>query len=450
MLAVPLVGLVGVGADTARVYLIKSRLATSVDAAALAGGKIQNQGNVDQTVRKYFTLNFPQGYLGADIKSLSHQRNRAAETLTVSATADVKTSFMHLFGFETIKVAARAEVTHKIRQLNLVLSLDVSGSMGGRSGGARKIDAARMAAKDLVRILHGATRNADMLRIGVVPWNGKVNVNLNGSRYLPARTRKIFVSPFRHPRTGKMQGHVWRVNSTPVPLLDKPHDRWSGCVLARYSHDGKAGNDGDLVPGLLKRANAGWPGWEPVAARDESTSRGGQCRNCTPCPIHGLSPMTSSQNTVNRALNQLTSPGGHTNIAQGLVWGWRLLDAKAPFTEAAGRTDPKTVQAVVLLSDGAHCGARGDGYRNAFGGCSTQARRKMDARLLQIADNMKKAGIIVYTIQFGTNSAALRKLLSNVASSNQAPHYHYAPDSATLQKVFKEIAGSLSNLRLSK
>lgn len=449
-MALPLVGLIGVGADAARIYMIKSKLAASVDAAALAGGKITNKDRTDGTVKKYFTLNFPDGYLGANLTALSHSRDQAAETLTVRARATVATSFMHLFGHDTVEVSAESEVTQKIRNLNIALSLDVSGSMGGRSGAGRKIDAARNAAKDLVRILHTATPDPEKLRLALVPWNGKVNVSLNGTAYDPAQTRKKFVSPFVHPLTGKQQGHVWSVNSTPVPLLDKPHDKWSGCVRARYSHDGIAQNDGDLLPGLLRLTNAGWTGWEPVRAADEARSRGGQCSNCTPCPTHGLTPMTSSRQTIERALDQLRNPGGHTNIAQGLLWGWRLLDPKAPFTETAGRVDPKTVQAVVLLSDGAHCGAKGDAYANAFGGCSTAARRKMDARLRLIAANMKKNGIIIYTIQFGTNSSELRKLLSEVASSTAAPHYHYAPDAATLQAVFKQIAGSLSDLRISK
>lgn len=449
-LALPMVGLIGVGADTAQIYLVKSRLASSVDAAALAGGKLTNSNRVDGTVRKYFALNFPAGYMGADLKSLNLSRDKTAETLTVAASATVKTAFMHLFGFDSVEVSARSEVTQRIRNLNLSLSIDVSGSMGNRSGGQRKIDAARNAAKDLVSILHAATPDPQKLRIGLVPWSGKVNVSLNGSSYDPKRTQKIFVTPFVHPRTRKQQAFVWKVNSTPVPLLDKPHDKWSGCVYARYTHDNNTNNDGDLLPGLLRLNSAGWVGWEPIVAQHESRSRGGQCVNCTPCSRQGVTPMTADRRTIDRALDQLRNPGGHTNIAQGLLWGWRLLDSKAPFTETVGRTDSKTIQAVVLLSDGAHCGAKGDAYANVFGGCSTAARRKMDARLRLIAANMKKEGVIIYTIQFGTNSAELRKLLSDVASSSTAPHYHYAPDSKALQAVFKEIAGSLSNLRISK
>lgn len=449
-LALPLIGLIGVGADTAQIYLVKSRLASSVDAAALAGGKLANSNRVDGTVRKYFALNFPTGYMGADLKSLNFSRDDAAETLTVAARATVKTSFMHLFGFKSVEVSAQSEVTQSIRNLNLSLSIDVSGSMGNRSGGQRKIDAARAAAKSLVSILHAATPDPQKLRIGLVPWSGKVNVSLNGTSYDPSRTRKVFVTPFVHPRTGQQQAHVWNVNSTPVPLLDKPHNKWSGCVYARYTHDNNARNDADLAPGLVRLSSGGWVGWEPIIAQHESRSRGGQCVNCTACPTQGVTPMTADRRTIDRALDQLRSPGGHTNIAQGLLWGWRVLDSKAPFTETVGRTDSKTIQAVVLLSDGAHCGAKGDAYANVFGGCSTAARRKMDARLRMIAANMKKRGVIIYTIQFGTDSSELRKLLSDVASSSTAPHYHYAPDSKALQTVFKEIAGSLSSLRISK
>ena len=36
---VPVIGFVGIGTDTARAYMVKSRLSSALDAAGLAGGK---------------------------------------------------------------------------------------------------------------------------------------------------------------------------------------------------------------------------------------------------------------------------------------------------------------------------------------------------------------------------------------------------------------------------
>jgi hypothetical protein len=74
----------------------------------------------------------------------------------------------------------------------------------------------------------------------------------------------------------------------------------------------------------------------------------------------------------------------------------------------------------------------------------------MDARAIQIADKIKKQGILIYTIQFGFNDADAAATLKKIASSNGAPYYQYAPDSATLQSVFQAIGTSLWELRISK
>ena len=79
--------------------------------------------------------------------------------------------------------------------------------------------------------------------------------------------------------------------------------------------------------------------------------------------------------------------------------------------------------------------------------CSAYVRR---ARLQELATNIKAAGIQLYVIQFKHSSGALATLLKSVATSPDAPFYHFAPDSASLQTVFQEVANHLSQLRLSK
>ena len=74
----------------------------------------------------------------------------------------------------------------------------------------------------------------------------------------------------------------------------------------------------------------------------------------------------------------------------------------------------------------------------------------MDQRLLQVAANIKADGVIIYVIQFANSGTALQALLQQVASGPVSPYYHFAPDVATLQSVFTEIANHLTELRLSK
>ena len=74
----------------------------------------------------------------------------------------------------------------------------------------------------------------------------------------------------------------------------------------------------------------------------------------------------------------------------------------------------------------------------------------MDARLQELATNIKATGVKIYVIQFYYSSGTLQTLLKSVASSQDSPYYHFAPDAAALNTVFQEVANHLSELRLSK
>ncbi len=74
----------------------------------------------------------------------------------------------------------------------------------------------------------------------------------------------------------------------------------------------------------------------------------------------------------------------------------------------------------------------------------------MDSRLQELATSIKASGVVIYTIQFANSGSAMETLLKSVASGPDSPYYHYAPDGAALQQVFREVANHLSELRISK
>ncbi len=110
---IPMVGFVGIATDTARAYLVKSRLSSALDAAALAGGFVMFQTTRDADVQMFFNANFPPGYMGATVSGPQITVDEAAETMTLTAGATIHTSFMRVFGYETMSVTAMAEVTRK-------------------------------------------------------------------------------------------------------------------------------------------------------------------------------------------------------------------------------------------------------------------------------------------------------------------------------------------------
>ncbi len=451
------VGFVGLATDAARGYLVKAKLSEALDAAGLAGGKAFNAPTRDADIQQFFNANFPPGYLGANVVGPVATIDEADQKVSLTASATIDTTFMRVLGFQHLTVSSATEVTRQQNALDIVLVMDMSGSMNDYVSGQTKIQAARNAATELTNILFGNNDASAQLKVGIVPFNSKVNVTYDGTTYNSSLTTTQSVPSFTNPLTHSAQSTVWYANNSPVPLLNAPASSWKGCVYSRFLNDGVANDDADTALGVVTSSRGSWPAWQPIGPEGEPTSSyytrcsgavGGQ--ECTACLTIGITKLQSTKTAVLNAINQLTRPDGGTNIPQGLGWGWRVLDASAPFDEAS--TDdpnlPRT-KAIVLMTDGENCGASGDGYKATFGLCLA-AQPAMNDRLRQLAINVKNAGIYLYTIQFGNAGTDQQALMQEIASGPGAPYYHYAPTAADLSSAFQEIGNNLSQLRVSR
>ncbi len=450
-----MVGFIGIATDTARAYLVKSRLSSALDASGLAGGRRFFAATRDQEISMFFQANFPTNYMNASVSGPHITVDELAEKLTLTATATIPTTFMKILGFNDVDVSARTEITREMQALDVVIAMDMSGSMGSGSGSTTRIAAARQAATDLVDILFGDNGSKDLLQIGLVPWNGKVNVMREGSSYDSALTTTTAIASFSHPVTGAAQSDVYFANNSVVPLLSAPPSNWRGCVFNRYIDNAATDDDADVLMGLQTLPGADWPAWEVIGPEGEPVS-GGTCLmsggggECTPCLSHGITPLQNQKQPIIDAIDDLRNTRGTTNIPQGLGWAWRVLMPDPPFTEAVADPDYDLQRAIVLLTDGENWGGVGDGYKTVFGQGGGAGGNGMNDRLTTLATNIKSAGIVLYVIQFANNGTALQTLLQNVASGPASPFYHYAPDNEALRAVFREIANDLSELRLSK
>lgn len=453
--AVPMIGFIGIGSDTARGYMVKSRLSSALDAAGLAGGKAFFLDTRDADIAMFFEANFPPGYLGATVVGPDIVVDEEDETIHLYAEATIETAFMHLIGFPTLTVSSEAEVTRKMIALDVTLAIDMSGSMDSQVSGGTRLDAARTAANDLVDILFGEDSTKEFLKIGLVPWGAKVNVMENDTAFDAAATISQAVTTFTNPITGALQTEVYFANNSPVPLLSAPPADWQGCVYNRYIDDTDDDNDGDVMLGEGAFGVSEWMAWEPVGPEGEPQNPG-RCalgapfnRECTPCGRRGITPLVSTKSVIRDAINQLTNANGNTNIPAGLAWAWRVLMPESPFTEADPDPEIARQQAIVLLTDGENWAGFGDGYKTVFG-YGSGGRPEMDERLRALADNIKASGVLIYTIQFAHSGTSLQALMKDVASGPNAPYYHFAPDRDDLRRIFREIANHLSELRLSK
>jgi len=350
-----------------------------------------------------------------------------------------------------------------------------------------------------------------LLNIGIVPWSSKVNVRSHGSEGSTGTVTTQTVAGYTDPtlRTSGTKTTVFKATSSEVPLLYNPaliQNGWAGCVYARYMDDGNQNNDADISLGSVTANNKTWPAWEPIPIDEGEpvTARGQNCdtaywnagqatsadgsarpagwpnppapihfsnEECTACPGIGILALQSDQTAAKNMISAL-STGGATDAPQGLFWAWEVLMPGDPFNEAKVNPPFQRSQAIVFMTDGYNEGQNGDGYHGWFdsgppAGTITSkgdmtmpdgstAKNNLNNRLLALAAKIKgttpqdPAAVKIYVIQYQQSDPTLGTLLKAVATQPQAPYYYFAPDTASLNAIFDQIAASLSALRIVK
>jgi Mg-chelatase subunit ChlD len=163
----------GLAVDTGRAYVVKAQLTKAVDGAALAAARNLNGGDPRGEATRIFRANFPVGYMGTSSStdpttdpgffSTSADAATGVNTVVVTASAILPTTFMQLANFNEVTVTSSGEAQRRMVDLSLVL--DVSSSIGFRWPAVR--DAARTFVKAF-------DQNAD--RIALVTFGNGASV----------------------------------------------------------------------------------------------------------------------------------------------------------------------------------------------------------------------------------------------------------------------------------
>ena len=178
--AIPLVLAVGVGVDYGRALLVRERMQSAIDNATLAVGSWQGLSNTQMQAKaqEYFNANYPVSNSFGSVSPLN--LSTSGNTIVVSVSASVPTTFMKLANIDHVDVGASTTVAIGMGTAEVALALDNSGSMSGS-----KINALKTAASDLVDTLFTAAQNSpetDPIKIAIVPFAAGVNV---GPQYGP-------------------------------------------------------------------------------------------------------------------------------------------------------------------------------------------------------------------------------------------------------------------------
>lgn len=131
------------------------------------------------------------------------------------------------------------------------------------------------------------------------------------------------------------------------------------------------------------------------------------------------------------------SPAGNTNQAIGLELGWLSLVGGGPFTAPPFDPNYQYSQFIILLTDGLNTQDRWYSVQS-----------QIDARQTMTCNNIKAAGIIIYTIEVSTDGTPVSPLLQNCASNSS--NFYYLTSSSQIITIFNQIGTALTQLRLAK
>ncbi|MEN3952823.1 TadE/TadG family type IV pilus assembly protein [Iodidimonas sp. SYSU 1G8] len=338
LMAVPLLGFVGVAVDYARMHSGRVEMQNALDSAALAGGRAYENTSGTFSVREtaaktaaqnFFKANMPDNVHGMTEPTISV--TPTAQQVVVTASADMPTAFMQLLGIEAMTVSASSTVVRNGRGVELVLVMDNTGSMRSNLSGSSvsMMESMKSSAKKLVDILYGDRETIENFYISLVPYAAMVNIGNTHTDWVQAPG-----------------GGTWNSAANSTYFAGTT---WKGCVMARPDPY----DETDDTPSTKKWEVMSWPSTKNVTYKDKNNTLMQVKKNGTWSPIKGDNDWPSI-NEANSAQNNGTGPNlgcpppimplqqskaaaiaainnmqpwhrGGTMSNLGLAWGWRAL-----------------------------------------------------------------------------------------------------------------------------
>ena len=418
LVLIPLIGLVGAAIDYSRANSVKSTMQMAADATALMLSKnaaTMSATELQSKANDYFKALLGTTYTGPVLIDASYNTTTGPQVI-VNAGSDIKTNFLGLIGFNSLHVGVNSQVKWGNTRLRVALVLDNTGSMAS----AGKMNALQTATNKLLDQLKAAATNNGDVYVSIIPFVKDVNVGK--SNYAAS-----WIDWTDWDNNNGTCSSSWFSSSKSTCLgagknwTPANHNTWNGCVTDRGNHSTPNAGNYDTRVDLPSIGN---PAVQFPAEQYDS------------CP-EAVMPLSYDWTAMKNLVNAMT-PAGNTNQAIGLVHGWQSLVGGGPYpTPPAEDPKYKYSKVIILLTDGLNTEDRW--YTSQT---SIDNRRKLTC------DNVKAAGITLYTVQVNTDGDPTSTLLQNCASS---PDKFFLLTSATqMVSTFQKIGTALSNLRIAQ
>ncbi|WP_373354407.1 pilus assembly protein TadG-related protein [Pseudoroseicyclus sp. CXY001] len=321
----------GVAVDVMRAEAHRQRLQTLVDRATLAAADLNQTLDPEEVVRDYFTrAGLLEDLVSVDVSSAFNRRE-----VTVLARTNVPTTLTQLVGIEEFNVPAVATATESVTDLEILLVLDVSGSMGDYN----KLEDLKDAAQEFVNTIFD-TDTEGRVSMGMVPFNGQVNLG-----------RRFFEQYNTHDYGGVAENYCIDLPPEAYASLDLSTDLPMPATGFYDSYSTTYTYDNYYSPSDNRPRN------------DRGYYTNSWCPPMTENQV--LVPSDDRQELLD-AIENLHAIGA-TSINAGMRWGMELMDpgSAAMITELNGGTvagqirplaydAPDAGKIVVLMTDGEH------------------------------------------------------------------------------------------------
>jgi Flp pilus assembly protein TadG len=406
LLLIPLIGLTGGAIDYTRASAAKVAMQAALDATALAVSKEAaslTPSQLSQRASDYFMAAFNRPD-AQNVSVTTSYSNAVGSTIVISSTGVVKSHFLGILGIDEMHISSTTKTKWGTKRLRVALALDVTGSMGSNN----KLSTMKTATKNLINQLKSVVTNIGDVYISVIPFSK--NVNAGPGNYTSSWVRwdlwdalngTCSSSSYTTKSSCTSHGKVW----TPAN-----HNTWDGCVADRDQNYDTT----NTAPSI---------GNTPTLFPAEQYS------SC-PAPLMALS---YDWNALTQKIDDLVA-AGNTNQTIGLQWAFQSLTSSSPLTVPPKSPNYQYEDVIILLTDGMNT-------QNRF----TTSQSSIDQRMQAACNNVKSAGVTMYTVLVMAGNASL---LQNCASS--ASKYFALTSADQLIATFNTIATELSQLRIAQ
>lgn len=351
LIFVLMVGASGIAIDVMRYETQRTQLQYTLDRAILAAASLTQPYDPEGVVRNYFEVSGIENYR-LDVRvdeGLNFRRVHAYAEL------EVRSMFMSLFGIRVMTSPAIGAAEERVRNIEVSMVLDISGSMGENNRMARMQPAAREFVTEVLSA--NATLNAEnLVTVSIVPYNGRVN------------SGAMIDSVFTFDGTQAISNCA-RFDPAPTNYAFDHTNGWSTWAPGNWAPSDYTTTAIDPDVPLQRIAH-----WDLGNVWVDTTF---QAPHCQTDGYAEILPWQHEQTVLHDHINSLNAEGW-TAIDLGMNWGVGLLDPTAnsavldliangdvhpdfddrpaPFVDGDDSTllDDETIKVVVLMTDGAN------------------------------------------------------------------------------------------------